>query len=185
MSKIIIKQINAECAALSDVSRRSAREAETAAWRAIVRSELGDTLLYYNTLGAPCVEGSYISVSHGGGYVGVAFDEEPCGLDIERADREFAKVYDKYASEAEKQFDAGSVWCAKEAVYKLFGQRGRDLVNLKNDIRVKSFDVSTGIMTVTADGECRRVRIVRRGGLIIAVTGAEPLLAFELTDLEG
>jgi phosphopantetheinyl transferase (holo-ACP synthase) len=64
------------------------------------------------------------------------------GVDIERADRDFGSVSSRYMSEQEMQMSqdglwAAKVWCAKEALYKLYGRRG---VELREELIIESYD---------------------------------------------
>ena len=124
------------------------RRREHLAWRRIVRRELGAKVhIDYNDVGAPVVdaEGRWISVAHGGESVAVAIADCPVGIDIESVTRDFDRVAPRYMTEAEQSLAADEnwacfVWCAKEAMYKLYGRRG---VELRCELRVESFDSST------------------------------------------
>lgn len=121
------------------------RRREHLAWRRIVRRELGSKVhIDYNDVGAPVVdvENRWISVAHGGECVAVVIADSPVGVDIESLSRDFDRVAPRYMTEAEiALFDdcrwACFVWCAKEAMYKLYGRRG---VELRGELRVDSFD---------------------------------------------
>ena len=98
------------------------REAEGAAWRAIVRERLGqDTAISYNENGAPVLEKErgYIGVSHTRGWVAVVWSPEPCAIDIEPADRKLSP-----AAAARYSLSSISDWCALEAAYKYQGLTG-------------------------------------------------------------
>ena len=124
------------------------RRREHLAWRRIVRRELGAKVhIDYNDVGAPVVDadGRWISVAHGGESVAVAIADCPVGIDIESVTRDFDRVAPRYMTEAEQSLAADEnwacfVWCAKEAMYKLYGRRG---VELRGELRVESFDSST------------------------------------------
>ena len=121
------------------------RRREHLAWRRIVRRELGAKVhIDYNDVGAPVVdvEDRWISVAHGGESVAVAIADKPVGVDIESIRRDFDSVAPRYMTEAEIALSEDSrwacfVWCAKEAMYKLYGRRG---VELRGELRVESFD---------------------------------------------
>lgn len=121
------------------------RRREHLAWRRIVRRELGARVhIDYNDVGAPVVdaEGSWISVAHGGDSVAVAIADEPVGVDIESLSRDFDRVAPRYMTSEElslwsNEHWACYVWCAKEAMYKLYGRRG---VELRGELRIESFD---------------------------------------------
>ena len=128
------------------------RRREHLAWRRIVRRELGAKVhIDYNDVGAPVVDvdDRWISVAHGGECVAVAIADEPVGVDIESLDRDFARVAPRYMTVEELSLSdderwACFVWCAKEAMYKLYGRRG---VELRGELRVESFDSET--MTIS------------------------------------
>lgn len=121
------------------------RRREHLAWRRVVRSELGrNVLIEYNEVGAPVVDtpNTHISVAHGGERVAVAFADEPVGVDVESLDRNYDRVKSRYMSPAEEALSEmeewpAVVWTAKEAIYKLYGQRE---VDLTEDIRIMAFD---------------------------------------------
>ena len=121
------------------------RRREHLAWRRIVRRELGAKVhIDYNDVGAPIVDTAdrWISVAHGGESVAVAIADKPVGVDIESLSRDFDRVAPRYMTEEEIALSedrrwACFVWCAKEAMYKLYGRRG---VELRGELRVDSFD---------------------------------------------
>ena len=124
------------------------RRREHLAWRRIVRRELGAKVhIDYNDVGAPVVdtEGRWISVAHGGESVAVAIADCPVGVDIESVTRDFDRVAPRYMTEREQSISdsdnwACYVWCAKEAMYKLYGRRG---VELRGELVVDSFDAES------------------------------------------
>ena len=74
--------------------------------------------------------------------VAVAIADKPVGVDIECLDRDFDRVAPRYMTEGELALSQDArwacfVWCAKEAIYKLYGQRE---VDLTEDIRIMAFD---------------------------------------------
>lgn len=121
------------------------RRREHLAWRRIVRRELGtDVHIDYNDVGAPVVdvENRWISVAHGGESVAVVVADKPVGVDIESLSRDFDRVAPRYMTAEEFALSQDArwscfVWCAKEAMYKLYGRRG---VELRGELRVDSFD---------------------------------------------
>jgi phosphopantetheinyl transferase len=138
----------------SDVASASrfqneSRRTEHLAWRRIVRRELGcDVAIDYNSVGAPIVDraNTYISASHTTGAVAVAIADVPVGVDIESLHRGFERVASRYLSHEESQLStderwAAMVWSAKEAMYKLYGRKGVDLVA---DLSLTSYDASEG-----------------------------------------
>ena len=121
------------------------RRTEHLAWRRMVRRELGrDVEIGYNEVGAPTVniEQTHISVAHGAGRVAVAIADERVGIDIESLERDFACVSSRYMSAEEQALSSAvewqaMVWTAKEALYKLYGERGLDL---KRDIVLTAYN---------------------------------------------
>ena len=117
----------------------SPREAESAAWRRIVRERLGDDIVIsYNEHGAPVlvagdgnVDGGvavkvnpagYIGVSHTQGWVAVVWSPEPCAVDIELKTR---KISPATAARIGIAPDIAA-WCAWEAAYKYRSVAGHD-----------------------------------------------------------
>ncbi|MDR2911773.1 MAG: hypothetical protein LBV38_00510 [Alistipes sp.] len=110
---------------LAEAARTTARKAEGAAWRAIVRERLGpDTEIGYNAAGAPVLtEGrGYIGVSHTRGWVAVVWSPHPCAIDIELKTRTIS------AAVATRMGIAPEIeaWCAHEATYKYRGLTGNE-----------------------------------------------------------
>ena len=105
---------------------------------------------------------TYISVAHGAGCVAVAISDSRVGVDIERADRDFGSVSSRYMSEQEVQMSrdglwAAKVWCAKEALYKLYGRRG---VELREELIIESYD---------EDNEQLRARMVGQAAAVVDI----------------
>ena len=128
------------------------RRTEHLAWRRMVRRELGrDVEIGYNEVGAPTVniEQTHISVAHGAGRVAVAIADERVGIDIESLERDFACVSSRYMSAEEQALSSAvewqaMVWTAKEALYKLYGERGLDL---KCDITLTHYNHEQSVIT--------------------------------------
>jgi phosphopantetheinyl transferase len=95
----------------------SRREAETAAWRAIVAERMGDdAAIAYAPNGAPVLENKpgYIGVSHTKGWVAVAYSpDHPVAVDIELKTRKISP-----AAAARYSIRSVADWCALEAAYK-------------------------------------------------------------------
>lgn len=148
------------------------RRREHLAWRRIVRRELGrDVVIDYNDVGAPTVDTSniYISVAHGAEAVAVAIADCRVGVDIESSERNFERALGRYASAKEVALSADRqwpcmLWTAKEALYKLFGERGVELLAL----RVEAYDAEAHTMQCTMPNGARaEVRIERYSGNIV------------------
>jgi phosphopantetheinyl transferase len=72
----------------------------------------------------------------------VTIADEPVGVDIESLNRNYERIKSRYMTPAEESLSTmeewpAVVWTAKEAIYKLYGQRE---VDLTEDIRITSFD---------------------------------------------
>jgi len=137
------------------------RRAEYLTWRAIVYRELGDVRIRYEATGAPCLEGSdvRIGVSHGAGRVAVVFSDRRCAVDIERRNRNFLRVRERYLTDEEAALDPSpdlpaAIWCLKEALYKYAGIPGLDL---RRDLRAVGVDFTNG----TIRGRIRNGEILR------------------------
>jgi phosphopantetheinyl transferase len=62
---------------------------------------------------------------------------------------------------------AGYVWCAKEALYKLYGRRG---IDLSNDLQIRSFDPKSETMRGLLLGEPEaHIEILHYDNNIVAV----------------
>lgn len=145
------------------------RRREWLAWRALVRRELGaGVAICYDAVGAPVISGPgagglRIAVAHCPGRVAVGFSDAPCGVDIERRDRDFSRALSRYLTPEECGLAAGDVWpgvawCAKEALYKRAGRRELDLRDdlrlLRADLRAVASDASSvsGVSGVSGAG---------------------------------
>lgn len=121
----------------------SSRRTERLAWRALLRSISSTANVEYLPSGKPQLKNSsykHLSVSHCRDYVAVALSQSPCGVDIERVDRNFMRISSRYMTDEETMLFADKywsavVWCAKEALYKYAGREG---VDFKCDISIKS-----------------------------------------------
>ena len=82
----------------------------------------------YGKFGEPLTPNVLISFSHSGDYAAVAFsDLYRIGIDIEKISDKILNLHSKFVNDHEKEFvdlsnskDITRIWCAKEAVYKLF-----------------------------------------------------------------
>lgn len=168
--------ITAEDVASASRFQNERRRNEHLAWRRVVRRELGRNIsIGYNEVGAPVVEcpDTYISVAHGAGCVAVAISDSRVGVDIERADRDFGSVSSRYMSEQEMQMSqdglwAAKVWCAKEALYKLYGRRG---VELREELIIESYDEGSQQLRARMVGQAAAVvdMELRGDNIIIAM----------------
>lgn len=161
------------------------RRAEWVAWRALLRENaerwsVGEQALKvaYAATGEPIFEGleGSLSVSHCRGYVALARSHEGrCGIDIERLDRKFETIEDKYISSAERALAEGvdtvdfraATWCAKEAVYKYLGREG---VDFRRDMQVVALDPTGVYIDIEAFGERLHCAIFQLDGALLVAT---------------
>ena len=130
----------------------SSRRAERLSWRIMLRRVVGrGVTIEYSSQGAPLLSEEvvvnnyhykYISVSHCRDMVAVMLSQQPCGVDIEQSGRDFGRVSSRYITQEERRlsdnprFEA-TVWCAKEALYKLAQREGLDF---RSDIHISAID---------------------------------------------
>ena len=120
-----------------------------------------------------------ISISHCSKYIALAICAEPVGLDIELLGRDTSRIINKFISEGEKILykndltdGALELWCAKEAVYKLYGLQG---LAFKDEITI--FNRKEQGELILLEGKVQRnipkrefiVRIAKENDLLIAV----------------
>ena len=139
-----------ELQSVEGISSQS-RRAERLAWRLLLRSVLPTAQIEYLSSGKPEIKNSqyhHISVSHCQDFVAVAIATKPCGIDVERYDRNFERVKSRYMTAEEQSLSADEhwsavVWCAKEAMYKMAGREG---VDFKRDMQIISAEQSVGFV---------------------------------------
>lgn len=169
--------ITAEDVASASRFQNEARRREHLAWRRVVREELGRGVrISYNEVGAPMVDtpNTWISVAHSQGVVAVAISNRKVGIDIESSERDFERAKGRFMSQEEMTLSshkhwAAYVWCAKEALYKLYGKRG---VELRDELRIESHDEVTRQMQASLAGDKRRAVVeiqLHEGDMIVAV----------------
>lgn len=102
----------------------------------------------YKSIGKPyLVDAShrFISISHSTQIIAFGFAPFDIGIDVENIQERIHKVIDKFATEYEKNlYDQSGMsltkwfsllWCAKEAIYKLVGEKG---LAFKEQISIQS-----------------------------------------------
>jgi phosphopantetheinyl transferase len=115
------------------------RRKQWLAYRILIRSLLEPTEVpvEYDSMGKPYLAGSdrHISVTHSGDLAAVIMScRGAVGIDLERVRPKIERVKERFLSAEELEAagsppDAGLLtmaWCAKEALYKLYGQRNLD-----------------------------------------------------------
>lgn len=151
----------------------SQRRAESLAWRAIVRRELGDGVsISYDEWGGPIVTNPhrYIGVSHTTGYVAVAISESPCAVDIEGTQRNFDRVVSRYLTPQEQQLSSHPLyravaWSAKETLYKYYRRRELDILQ---DIRILEADIEGRTLRgQVANGESLSMKVEFLDGNVV------------------
>lgn len=162
------------CAALApediaayDAVSSESRRREFLTVRVMAASVLGQSV-YHRDNGAPFLSGDSrrISFSHTSGFVAMALDRKPVGVDVEVLSRDVSRVADRvFTGEERAVADDVTLWCAKEAVYKACGREG---VDFRRDIRILH---RTGeFLAVFAFGGTIRVKCLSLDGLMVAVT---------------
>jgi phosphopantetheinyl transferase len=139
-----------ELQSVEGISSQS-RRTERLAWRLLLRSVLPTAQVEYLSSGKPEIKNSqyhHISVSHCQDFVAVAIATKPCGIDVERYDRNFERVISRYMTAEEQSLSADEhwaavVWCAKEAMYKMAGREG---IDFKRDMQIISAEQSVGFV---------------------------------------
>jgi 4'-phosphopantetheinyl transferase len=128
------------------------RKKQWLAYRLLLRHLLApaDIAIEYDPSGKPFLAGTnlHISVTHTEDLAGVIISRNArVGIDIEKIRPRIEKVRDKFISEEESLFirketeleQLTLAWCAKEALYKLYGMRNLDFrENIRVDIPVKA-----------------------------------------------
>ena len=139
-----------ELQSVEGISSQS-RRTERLAWRLLLRSVLPTAQIEYHSSGKPEIKNNqynHISVSHCQDFVAVAIATKPCGIDVERYDRNFERVKSRYMTAEEQSLSADEhwaavVWCAKEAMYKMAGREG---VDFKRDMQIISAEPPVGFV---------------------------------------
>ena len=129
---------------------------------------------------------SAVSISHCSKYIALVVCKEPVGLDIELLDRDTSRIINKFVSEEEKNLCkndfsdvALELWCAKEAVYKLFDIPGlsfrEEILSLRKKIQGELI-IFEGVVKRNAPKQNFIVKIAKENDLLIAVAvfTAEP-----------
>ncbi|MEQ6119706.1 4'-phosphopantetheinyl transferase superfamily protein [Reichenbachiella sp. MALMAid0571] len=106
----------------------------------------------------------HISISHSFPYVICMLDKKhPCGIDIEAPKDKLLRIKHKFLSQTEQDHVAQNVdllcqyWCAKEALYKLYG---RKRLSFSKNINIKSVDKNILIGSIHTDGQSDEYKLV-------------------------
>ena len=156
----------AELKSVEGITAQS-RRAERLAWRRTLRRVAGEECeVSYTKQGAPRITNSrfgHISVSHCADCVAVLLAESPCGVDVERTNRNFERVASRYITPKEQELSAderasAAIWSAKEALYKMQGREGVDFLR---DMEIVSLDFEGAtIKARMSDGSAVEMGIV-------------------------
>ncbi len=126
--------------------RTELRRAHWLAYRHILKNVLGrgsEVRIRYDEHSKPYIDLSdhHISVSHAGKFAAVIMGSGPVGIDVERITQRLHRVADKFLTREETGSDPAGMstealclhWCAKEALYKLYGER---LLDFRDHMKV-------------------------------------------------
>lgn len=108
-----------------------------------------DKDLYYNEFGKPFLkDGTHISISHSHNFTGIILSKNKAvGIDIEKHREKILRIAHKFTPLQEYRTLANTdalilkltqVWCAKEALYKIYAQPG---LSFLNHINVANFSL--------------------------------------------
>ena len=112
-------------------------------------AQYSDVDLSYNEHGKPKLsDGVEISITHSGEYAGIILSSKPVGIDIERQRDKITRIAHKFISSKENEYLMAIaekikaltiIWGVKEAVYKLYGEKG---LSFKQHVDVAPFEVA-------------------------------------------
>lgn len=123
--------------------------------RVLEALKLNATELKYNQDNKPYLSKGkpFISITHSFNYLAVITNfERPTGIDIELKRAKIISIQTRFCNDLELQFADNDVdkltclWCAKETVFKIKGQKG---INFKQDILVNPFNISDGLIVAS------------------------------------
>ena len=126
--------------------RTDLRRVHWLAYRHILKNVLGwghEIRIRYDEHSKPFIELSdhHISVSHAGKFAAVIMGNNAVGIDVEQVTQRLHRVADKFLTSEEVGMEPSELstealclhWCAKEALYKLYGER---LLDFRRHIQV-------------------------------------------------
>ncbi len=138
--------------------------------RWLAKEAVGETILYKDN-GAPYILNNrlYISISHCPDAVILMVSSSPCGVDIERIDRNFERAANRFITSqdlpiTDKKHQAW-YWCTKEAVFKA---HSGSIKNILSDIVIEGLKGNKVYSTV--DKKSIVTSIIYRDSLIISHT---------------
>lgn len=143
----LLEQANqADIESISSLVGESRRR-ERLAWRILLRDFLDREIdIRYDSASRPSIIDEYythISVSHCDDLVAVTVSRRACGVDVERLDRNFGGVLERYSTSEELSMcrtplERAVVWSAKEALYKLAANPS---LHMLSDIHITAIDL--------------------------------------------
>lgn len=99
------------------------------------KDDHGKVFLYHDN--------AHISITHTFDYVAAVLDpSRPVGIDMEKLDPKLQRTAKKFLCDQELQHASSDIsllamyWCAKEAIYKLYG---KNKISFKDDISIMAF----------------------------------------------
>lgn len=117
-----------------------------------------DQHLFYDELGKPfLIDGTHISISHSHEFTGIVLSKfHEVGIDIEKHREKILRIARRFTPLQEYRTVANvdalilkltQVWCAKEALYKIYNQPGLSFLNhiTVNDFRVDDRETTAEI----------------------------------------
>ena len=143
------------------------RRDEWALGRRAARALVGDASVLVAPDGAPIVDGQHVSISHDGGWIAVAVDARPVGIDLCR--RAHAPRIARILAWLGVASDAEPVvaWAALEAVLKL---RRRSIIELRDCALAVSSEADS--VLVRGLGESVRVTVCGAPAYVVATCGS-------------
>lgn len=129
--------------------KNTGKKREWLSVRLLAKELSGDPTIkiIYAESGKPRLKNSKkkVSISHTKNYVAIIIDAFETGIDIQHLDQKIERIAHKFMSDSElksiehkDRIEQLSVyWCAKEALYKLYGNKN---IVFKNDLLIDSFE---------------------------------------------
>ena len=155
------------------------RRQERLMWRWMLRKEFSSTIkVEYTPSGRPEIKDfpyQHISVSHCRDVVAVVASQRVCGVDVERKERNFERIAERYTTSEERALcqEAGmareealaTMWCAKECMYKAARREG---VDFRRDVLIEAIDPEQGrVVGRVAGGEPIEMTIIDAGDYLV------------------
>lgn len=123
-----------------------------------------DAELYKDDLGKPHVTGSqHVSLSHTQQFAVAIAGHNPVGIDIEEITPRITRIAPRFMNSSELEMANGTdnltilylVWCAKEALYKLYGKKAVDFARDMNVLPFELLEAGTLSIELTKETAMR------------------------------